>query len=109
MLSMRACFSMCTSTFPMNSNRGQLHLDRNALHHDGSLRVVIGSWHLCNCNKQLKIFRRFDLAEDWVLGITWRKPVQEVVVHNVDEELRTSTVRLSRVGHRQCARFVAIP
>merc|ERR1712110_89918 len=58
------------------------------LHHDIEARLVNGS------------------AENRMLGLSRAKPVQEVVVDDVHEELRTARVGLSSVCHAEGAWFI---
>jgi len=82
-----------------------LHLDGHAFHDDWIDRLIVtiglGAGDLHRDFHALS-----NLAEDRMLGVTRGKPIQEVVVDCVEEELGTSGVRSTGVGHRKGTRFV---
>jgi hypothetical protein len=43
-----------------------------------------------------------------MLGFTWGEPIQEIIVHHVDEELGATRVCCSCVGHGKGARFIGV-
>jgi len=78
--------------------------DSDGVHLDRLDRVIVAG--LDGGDLVNEIHTRDDLAEDRVFGLTRAEEVEEVVVGNVHEELGTTRVRLTGVGHGESARRV---
>ena len=73
--------------------------DGDRVHHDGLDRLVVAVG-LDVANLEDHVHARHHLAEHGVLGRGGAvEPVEETVVHRVDEELGAAAVGLSGVGH----------
>merc|ERR1719336_392258 len=81
--------------------------DCDAVHPDGLNRVVVPGLDLRDLHSYVHPLG--DLAEDWVLGLSWREPVEIPVVGDIHEELRSTRVFLASVGHGQSSRRIAVP
>merc|ERR1711933_17514 len=73
--------------------------DRHALHLHGRVRAVVGSRHLRDFHHNVEGLLVAGLAENRVLRLARREPIEEIVVYSVHEELRAARAWLARVGH----------
>mmetsp|Transcript_25554 Transcript_25554/g.65153 ORF Transcript_25554/g.65153 Transcript_25554/m.65153 type:complete len:241 (-) Transcript_25554:18-740(-) len=83
------------------------HLDGHRLHHDGSPGVVVAGRNLGD--GLADVVALGDLAEDGVLGLARREPIQVSVVRHVHEELGAPGVRRATICHGQGAGRVRVP
>mmetsp|Transcript_48814 Transcript_48814/g.135438 ORF Transcript_48814/g.135438 Transcript_48814/m.135438 type:complete len:200 (+) Transcript_48814:460-1059(+) len=83
-----------------------LHLDSNRHHLNRRDRAVVLRLDLRDLHHHVERSLVDALAEDGVLRLARREPVEEVVVDGVHEELRAARVGGASVGHRQRAGLV---
>mmetsp|Transcript_19737 Transcript_19737/g.78600 ORF Transcript_19737/g.78600 Transcript_19737/m.78600 type:complete len:207 (-) Transcript_19737:388-1008(-) len=82
------------------------HGHRDLEHLDGGHGAVVARLDLGDGDHDVEGRLVGGFAEDRVLRLARREPVEEVVVHDVEEELRAARVRLARVRHRERAGLV---